>query len=383
MITSVLLLAFLRVGLVDSFDFARNFDIETTNGTEQVAAHVLSRGANVLWWRTNGGAILRYPSKEEPTPYLQRPFGKLRVHDQRRFFGQLRLDRGETNLVVAARDWCRRKGVPFGIHMSYEENHSSASYIGEWNTRHPEYWCRPKSGTPWPGRTSMTYPEVFARKLRIVAEQLDMEPEWFYVDFFRSGGWTPAYEYVEPMTDKWRKLYKCEPPDDATDERWVRLFEPYQTSFFRSIKKMIRERGGKTKLCVSLNYLDSTENPMWEKYALDWRKLAAEGTIDVLVVASVKPAERPPRKEFWDYMRRIYQSVMDSRGKAEVMFSCSMYNYQPGIPSYIKWSGDKRPVVAQKLLDLAKEVGGTGVILECVDYPNYPDDVVNVLESFK
>lgn len=382
MTTAVLLLAFLRVGLVDSFDFARNFDIETTNGTGQVAAHVVSRGANVLWWRTNGGAILRYPSKEEPKPYLQRPFNKLRVHDQRLFFGPLRLDRGETNLVVHARDWCRLKGVPFGIHMSYEENHSGASLIGEWNTRHPEYWCRTKSGTPWPGRTSMTYREVFARKLRIIAEQLDMEPEWFYVDMARTGGWTLGYEYVEPMTEKWRELYGCEPPDDATDERWVRLFEPYQTAFFRAIKGLIRERGGRTKLCVSLNEVDIGTDPAWRRSALDWRRLAADGTIDVLVVASVKPVAHPPHKEFWDYMRRVYQSVMDARGQAEVMFSCSMYDYQPGIPSYVKWSGDTRATVARKLLDLAKDVGGTGVILECVDYPNYPDDVVEALESF-
>lgn len=383
MISSMFLFAFLRVGLVDSFDFARQFDVETTNGTEKVAAHVLGHGANVLWWRTNGGAIQRYPTREEPAAYQQRPFSKLRVHDDRLFYGPLRLDRGETNLIAHAREWCRRKGVPFGIHMSYEENHSGASLLGEWNLRHPEYWCRAKSGTPWPGRTSMTYREVFERKLRIVAEQLDMDPEWFYVDMYRTGGWTLGYEYVPPMVDKWRKLYGCEPPDDAADERWIGLFEPYQTAFFRSIKKMILARGGKTKLCVSLNKMDIGADPCRARFAIDWKKLAAEGTIDVIVVASVEPAKVPRRGEFWDYMRRTYQYVMDNRGKAEVMFSCSMYDYQHGIPTYMKWSGDGRPVVTRKLLDIAKEVGGTGVILECVDYQNYPDDVVGVLESFR
>lgn len=382
MISAFLLLAFLRVGLVDSFDFARNFDIETMKGTEQVADHVLAHGANVLWWRTNGGAVQRYWSKEETGPGLQGPFNKIRHSDSRLFFGSLRLDRGETNLVAHARQYARAKGVPFGIHMSYEENHSGATLLGGWNTRHPEYWCRAKNGAPWPGRTSMTYREVFERKLRIVAEQLDMEPEWFYVDMWRTGGWTTAFEYVEPLVGKWRKLYGCEPPDDPTDERWLRLFEPYQTAFFREIKNLIRARGGKTKLCVSINELNAETDWMWKRAALDWKKLAAEGTVDVLVVASVRPAGAR-KADFWPAVRSLYAGVVANRGQAEVMFSCNMYDYQPGIPSYMKWSGEARPVVAQKLLDLAKEVGGTGVILECVDYPNYPKDVVDVLESFK
>ena len=36
---------------------------------------------------------------------------------------------------------------------------------------------------------------------------------------------------------------------------------------------------------------------------------------------------------------------------------------------------------AKKLVDMTKEIGGKGVILECVDYANYPEDVRQVLKA--
>lgn len=58
----------------------------------------------------------------------------------------------------------------------------------------------------------------------------------------------------------------------------------------------------------------------------------------------------------------------------------SIYNFSgKGIPQFVKDTGDTTAEVARKLLAIAKETGCAGVILECVDYKNYPPDVNDVL----
>ena len=374
--------AFEKVALIDSFDFARNFDIETAAGTKAVADYCESVGANVLWWRANGGALQRYPGREENAPTLENPFCKIRLSDERDYFGWLRLDRGECDLMKCALDHIRGKGLPAGIHMSYEENHWGASTLGGWNAEHPQYWVKAKDGSPWPGRASMTFREVFERKLRMVDELLAYSPSTLYIDMWRSGGWTVRFEYVQPMLRKWAKLYGDEePPADWTDERWLKLFSQYQHAYFRGIKDLIRKRGSVTKLCIGVGGVSEKEDICWKNYALDWKALAAEGTLDCVAVTSVEADRRKDR--VWDSMRRIYDYVMRNRGRAEIYFSCNMYNYHAGIPDYVKLTGLSNGEVARRLLVLAQEAGAKGVVLECVDYRNYPDDVCAELKKIR
>ena len=71
--------AFDVVALVDSLDFAKNYDIETTTGTVQVLEHVLLTHANDIWWRDKGGGRMRYPSKCEMWQVSEAPFDKKRL----------------------------------------------------------------------------------------------------------------------------------------------------------------------------------------------------------------------------------------------------------------------------------------------------------------
>ena len=57
------LAAFDVVALVDSLDFAKNYDLETATGTVQVLEHVLLTHSSDIWWRDKGGGRMRYPSK--------------------------------------------------------------------------------------------------------------------------------------------------------------------------------------------------------------------------------------------------------------------------------------------------------------------------------
>ena len=60
------------VALVDSLDFAKDYDIETATGTVQTLEHVLLTHANDIWWRDKGGGRMRYPSECEMWQALRR-----------------------------------------------------------------------------------------------------------------------------------------------------------------------------------------------------------------------------------------------------------------------------------------------------------------------
>ena len=47
------------VALVDSLDFAKDFDIETPTGTVQVLEHVMLTHPTDIWWRDKGGGRMR------------------------------------------------------------------------------------------------------------------------------------------------------------------------------------------------------------------------------------------------------------------------------------------------------------------------------------
>ena len=100
-----------------------------------------------------------------------------------------------------------------------------------------------------------------------------------------------------------------------------------------------------------------------------------------MVITSVNPEHG--RDRVWDSTRAIYDYVMRNRGKAEVYFPCNMYSYHTGIPDYVKWTGLSNGEVAARMLALAREAGARGVVLECVDYRNYPDDVCAALKEVR
>ena len=110
------------VALVDSLDFAKNFDIETTTGTVQTLEHVLLTHSNDIWWRDKGGGRMRYPSECEMWQVSEAPFDKKRLPSED-VYGYLRLESHRGNEFPVVREECRKRGLGFGIHTTIEENH--------------------------------------------------------------------------------------------------------------------------------------------------------------------------------------------------------------------------------------------------------------------
>lgn len=371
--------AFEKIALVDSFDFVSLLDAETKAGTEKIVDHVMLTGADTLLWRNQSGSTPRYPSAEEMRPIKEPPIDKRRV-PLSGIYGWSQLDKGETNLIAHAFSYMASRGRRTGIHLTFEENHWATFTFGGWNLDHPQYWCRTHKGAPLCKRSSFAYDEVLAHKMRLFDELLDMDPDTIFVDMFRSGGWTPAQEYVPPVLAVWRSKYgSTPPPADAKDERWLKIVSVYVERYMRALRSHIDARGRRTRLLLGLPYVDLQDREVWERYALDWKKLAADGVVDGIVVMSVRPSPKDP----YGSTRAVYDHVMKCRGKAKVWFHCSVYDYEPGIPTYCKLTGDSQAEAARKLLQMAKDAGGEGVVLECVDWGNYKPEVNKVLNEFK
>ena len=213
------LAAFDVVALVDSLDFAKNYDIETATGTVQVLEHVLLTHANDIWWRDKGGGRMRYPSTCEMWQVSEAPFDKKRLPSED-IYGYLRLESPRGNEFPVVREECRTRGLGFGVHTTIEENHWYSPLASNWTLAHPEYWGCTREGEPWMGCCSILHPEVIAHKLEMVDERLSLKPQKIMLDFWRNGAWTYAREYSAPALAEWKRLYGDEPVPEATDPRW-------------------------------------------------------------------------------------------------------------------------------------------------------------------
>ena len=376
-LNSLSLFAFEKIALMDSLDMANWCDVETKEGTVRLIEDAMRPHPTRILWRDKGACWMRYPCAEEPYPDCEFPIDKRRPVPRPGVYWALRLDRMGFDVFSFVFEECRKRGLDSGIHTTYEENHFYInSSMSVWNLKHPQYWACAKDSTPWSGNVSMAYPEVMEHKLRLVDERLRMKPAMILLDMWRDGYWTPRLEYVAPTVAKWRALYGCEPPDDAKDPRWLKLVSDYITRYIREFARRCHAVG--TEFVVGFPDMDVADRSIWERYALDWKALAADGTFDGVWVMNVRYDRAKP----FESSRTVYEYVMRNRGKAKVYFSVNWYDMRrDGIKSYARHAKVSEPEAARRLLDLARDVGGAGVVYECVDCHCYPKAVCDALKD--
>ena len=369
--------AFEKIALVDSLDDARKWDVETPEGTLKVLNDALRPHSTRVLWRDKGASLMRYPCAEEPYPECEFPIDKRRVPPKIGVYWALRLDNCGFDVFKLVFDECERRGLGQGIHTTWEENHWCNSFMGTWNMRHPQFCCRAKGGISWSGHASLAFPEVMEHKLRMVGERLALKPQTIFLDMYRDGDWSPRLEYVAPVCERWRERYGCEPPDNAKDDRWIGLVSEYVTAYVKEFSRQCRAAG--TEFVIGLPRLAKDGRDVWERYALDWRKLAAEGVFDGIWVMSF-PIDR---KRPFESTEEFYAYMMTQKGKAKkVYFPLDEYNYRKGgLAAYAQYAGCTKAEAAKRLLAIARKVGGAGVVYECVDCHLYPKDVCDALQD--
>ena len=370
------------MALVDHYDFAgvRNpfdkskflFDTETAEGCEKILDHVVDQTKpTTILWRPCSGSVMRYQSKEEAFPKTLAPIDKRRsIQNESEIHGWLRYNEAEPDIIRHMLAVAKSRGLKPGVHWPFEETHWMGWTFGAWNLEHPQYWGVDGSGTPWSGRTSLAYPEVVAHKLRILDELLERGAETVFIDTWRSGGWSPAYEYVAPELKRWEENFHT-PPKNAGDPKWCAFIAETVHSYFKQMRAKLDAQPHKVRLLLGVSLAQDRSNydEALMTRGIDWKRFVNEGLIDGLVVMAVNW----DRKDPFGSTRAKYREIMDiCQGKCQVFFAVQAYNFtHKGIPEYVKATNLPPREIASRLLDITREAQADGVVLECVDYRNY------------
>ena len=93
----------------------------------------------------------------------------------------------------------------------------------------------------------------------------------------------------------------------------------------------------------------------------------------------------PDPKRPLESTRELYESVARDKRKSQLFCPVSEYcqTRKRGIADYAKMLGVSNVEATKILLNLAREVNADGILMECVDYNNYTDEMCEVLNSFR
>jgi hypothetical protein len=361
---------------VDHFDFAGVlqdnrylFDSETAEGCARILDHVQEVGATTILWRNCGGGTMRYQSRVD-SHHNDGALDKRRVLGNRPVWDWVRYGDADPDLMRTAFRLCKERGLRPGVHWPFEETHWQIWTIGRFNLEHPQFWGRTADGRPWWGRCSLAHEEVIRHKLALVDELIDRGMEVLFIDFFRTGGWSPAYEYVEPVVKAYREQHGAEPPVDHRDPRWKRHVARYVTEFLRQVRGRLNASGRKIELAVGIPGIAPLATSDTLAFGADWRAWVDEGLIDTLVINTLHWDANDPMGSTRALGREVMQAV---NGRCRVLWPVRAYDFSGyGMPSYRKALPQMTDAqVAAQLTEMAWEEGAAGISLECVDYNNY------------
>ncbi len=369
-----------KIALMDSLDMAEWCDVETKEGCVKLIEDCLRPNANVILWRDKGGGSwMRYPSQEEPSPKAtEYVIEKRRIPHRLRAFWDLRLDRVGFDVFSFVYGECRRRGLGYGIHQTYEENHTLNATQSQWTLEHPQFWNCALDGVPWPGHASLAYPEVMAHKLRFADEHIALKPQRIFLDIWRCGHWSLKWEYVKPNLDRWQSLYPDEPaPRDWKDERWTRICAESTMAYLREYGRRCQAAG--IEFVLGLPHMDLKDDFAWKEYGVDWKRLMSEGMVNGIWVMDVNY----DKNRVWDSTKEVLAYVKSKSAGGSVYFGVNWYGYHGG--SIQGYAGDAKCTPAEAVrrqMQILEEVGCSGAVYECVDNDCYSKEVCEELKKW-
>lgn len=369
-----------RLAQIDNFDFFSVYDIESKKGTCDILDHVRLTGADTMMWRVNSGTSPRFADRDQSLAYLTPPVNRLRIPDPHgQYTGWQRLFAPAFDTYRFAMEECARRKLGKCAYWPYEENHWAYFTLGEWNLDHPQYWCQFRDGRPWHGRCSIAWPEVRECKLRFLDQILSGGCDTLYIEAFRTGNWDTSKAYVKPHVDAWCAQYPGEDLPKPDDPRWRNIVWQSNLAFFRGVRARLDASGRKIRFLFGIYEISKSSDPTWTKKAIDWRAMVREGIVDGIIVTSVAFDEHRPLES----TRELYEYVKKDVAPKQFFVPVSAYDYQHcSVDRYARLLGVSKGEATAKLMNLAGEVGATGVILECVDYQNYTPEMATAIRDF-
>lgn len=381
---------FEKIALIDHFDYLAEYDIETPENRRKIVRRVAETGATTYLWRTHSGRVPRYASAAEPTVRFPYPLEKrrtLNASSHAELINWNREDLGEDDSATDAfQAIAELSGNALnGFHLTSEDAHWSYEFLRPWALDHPEFWCRTRTGEPQMKHLSFAFPEVREYRLKIVRELLARHPDVFYWDGFRHGGYEPSIEYVKPNLEEWGHRHPgVPPPENPSDPAWLEVVRIGHDELLRQIRVEIDRISPETRFLVAIDrlrrggstaYTDNTRG-------FDWRKLVAARTVDGIVVTSVQADERDPFGQVESYFKAFVDEVA---GRTKVYFPILAYNFSKTRPGYValaRWAHVPRTEAVSRLLAIADRCRADGIVLECVDPDNYPEEDCRLIREF-
>lgn len=370
---------FEKIALVDSYDFYEVFDLRTRGSVTQVVDHVLRTGADSLMWRQQSGGLPRYLTEEENRARTPWPVEKLRLTLGNPSAASVSLCQDiPYDHVLEGLDTIRQRGKVAGIHYTFEEAHWTNQMLNQWTIEHPQYWCRRSDGTPWMGHCSLAYPEVVEHRLRQFDELLAMELDTVYFDgCCRCGGYYPAvHEYVPPVLEDWARAYpgKEVPTNCWSSAEWPNFVSRYPMNYVRAMRRRMDATGRKIRFILTAKENVGSRpagDCSRQGHGLDWVQLLKEDTIDGVAIDPIFGAERAGDK-IMEATEQVYRRAIRAAEGKPVYFSVCEYGFRRGnYHDYAKALGVSESEAVRRLMQLAKDCGGAGIVMECVDYENY------------
>ena len=376
-----------KLALMDSLDMAYWCDVETKEGTLKLIDDCdRPHSTGILWRDKGGGGWMRYHSKEEMSPIgSEYIVDKRRVPSRMGSYWDLRLDNCGFDVFAFVFGELARRGRAYGIHQTFEENHTSNHSQSLWTLAHPQFWNCTRGALPSPGTSSLAYPEVMEHKFRFADEHLALKPQKIFLDMWRCGSWNIEHEYVKPNVDKWRKLYPGEELPVATDDRWIRLCSENTMKYLREYGRRCKAAGvdfviglptsGQTGHAVTRKQFPGQERDLngifaWREYGIDWKQLAREGAIAGVWIMDVK--YDPAR--VWESLRETLDYVKANASGRKCYFGLNAYNMRhESYKEYAKTAGCTNVEAVRNLMKTVTEAGYDGVVYECVDCHCYPE----------
>ncbi|MFT4116979.1 hypothetical protein [Bradyrhizobium sp.] len=276
---------------------------------ERILDQLKEAGVQRVPWRTMFGARAQYHSKIE-TVYWGREGGGGIDRPGNEGTARRSYDLRQWDPLPDAIEAGRERGLEIGAwYPLFEETHFQLD-VSRLAREKPECWVETREGRTRRSKLSFAHPATRAHKLGMLTEQLDYNPDYVMLDFYReTQEWefrrqpsvevdpsgVSIYGYEPPMRDAFRALHGKDPRELRNDDPvWVDFRVAQNTEFMREAAALVHGRG--KRLAVRVRSLRSMALPMpwWvsERYPtdsrrgsfVDWAEWARQGIVDDVVL---------------------------------------------------------------------------------------------------
>lgn len=353
---------------LDHFDYtvgvpdAVKWSTMTPTGIETIVSYMALCGRPTVAYRDFAGGLVRHNSRIELGQYPQR-LDKRRAWDMRPACRDVRYGEARHDILASVVASCSRHNLRCIIYWPFEDVHGLPCFYSRFALEHPQFWERHRDGYASPARLSLAYPEVRRYKLEILREEMTYGVDGVMFDFRRQSGLSHAAGYDPPAIAAWRAIYHTDPPDNASDERWIRLRASYVTQFLREARAVLDAFEPRRRLICSIPNAGPDPRSCLHARLTDWPTWVNEGLLDGLAVSELPLSSEGALDSICSTMAAIHRLIAD---RCKVYWPLKWYN--AWTIRAARQSGMSLHAFLRQYVRRAWRAGAAGFVMDTYDY---------------